>query len=171
MPSGSGWPAAGGASPAAAWGRPAWRRSPPACGGWGASPWTSATAGRRVTCGRVAARSRETVAGALEAWARQQTPAGIELAVHRDAATGPALTPPDPPAVAALARSITRVWGAEPLFTRSGGSGPEEALGRVLAPPLPPPRLRVKSPPTHPPHPGPHPRHVRPRLPPPPPPS
>jgi acetylornithine deacetylase/succinyl-diaminopimelate desuccinylase-like protein len=38
--------------------------------------------------------------------------------------------------VAALARSIRRVWGAEPVYTRSGGSGPEEALGRVLAAPV-----------------------------------
>src|SRR5947208_2867770 len=62
--------------------------------------------------------------------------AGVRLDVHREAAIGPALTPTDHPAVAALARSITRVWGAEPVFTRSGGSGPEEALGRVLGAPV-----------------------------------
>ena len=28
------------------------------------------------------------------------------------------------------------MWGAAPLFTREGGSGPEEALGRVLGAPL-----------------------------------
>jgi acetylornithine deacetylase/succinyl-diaminopimelate desuccinylase-like protein len=48
----------------------------------------------------------------------------------------PALTPVDHPAVAALARTIEKVWGKPPLFTREGGSGPEEALGRVLAAPV-----------------------------------
>jgi acetylornithine deacetylase/succinyl-diaminopimelate desuccinylase-like protein len=47
-----------------------------------------------------------------------------------------ALTPVDHPYVAALCRSIERVWGTAPLFTREGGSGPEEALGRVLAAPV-----------------------------------
>ncbi len=36
----------------------------------------------------------------------------------------------------ALARAIESVWGQPPLYTREGGSGPEEALGRVLAAPL-----------------------------------
>jgi acetylornithine deacetylase/succinyl-diaminopimelate desuccinylase-like protein len=48
----------------------------------------------------------------------------------------PALTPVDHPAMGALVRAIERVWGTAPLFTRSGGSGPEEALGRVLGAPL-----------------------------------
>ena len=48
----------------------------------------------------------------------------------------PALTPGRPPAFGALARAIERVWGAPPLFTREGGSGPEEALGRVLGAPV-----------------------------------
>ncbi len=38
--------------------------------------------------------------------------------------------------VEALCRAIERVWGKAPLFTRIGGSGPEEALGRVLAAPV-----------------------------------
>ena len=48
----------------------------------------------------------------------------------------PALTPIDHPAVGALSRAIERVWGTAPLFTREGGSGPEEALGRVLDAPV-----------------------------------
>jgi hypothetical protein len=28
------------------------------------------------------------------------------------------------------------VWGTAPLFTREGGSGPEEALGRLLSAPV-----------------------------------
>ncbi len=48
----------------------------------------------------------------------------------------PALTPVDHPAVGALSRAIETVWGQPPLFTREGGSGPEEALGRVLEAPV-----------------------------------
>ncbi len=36
----------------------------------------------------------------------------------------------------ALARAIERVWGRQPLYLREGGSGPEEALGRVLDAPV-----------------------------------
>ena len=38
--------------------------------------------------------------------------------------------------MAALCRAVERVWGKAPLFTRIGGSGPEEALGRVLGAPV-----------------------------------
>jgi acetylornithine deacetylase/succinyl-diaminopimelate desuccinylase-like protein len=48
----------------------------------------------------------------------------------------PALTPVDHPALGALSRAIETVWGTAPLFTREGGSGPEEALGRVLDAPV-----------------------------------
>jgi acetylornithine deacetylase/succinyl-diaminopimelate desuccinylase-like protein len=48
----------------------------------------------------------------------------------------PALTPVAHPAVGALVRAIERVWRAPVLFTREGGSGPEEALGRVLDAPV-----------------------------------
>jgi acetylornithine deacetylase/succinyl-diaminopimelate desuccinylase-like protein len=48
----------------------------------------------------------------------------------------PASTPVDHPAVGALCRVLERVWGRPPLFTREGGSGPEEALGRVLGSPV-----------------------------------
>ena len=95
-----------------------------------------ATARLKVTFRLVADQSPEDVAAAFEAWARDQIPAGIALDVHRDMAIGAALTPTDHPAVAALARSIRRVWGVEPVYTRSGGSGPEEALGRVLTAPV-----------------------------------
>jgi acetylornithine deacetylase/succinyl-diaminopimelate desuccinylase-like protein len=38
--------------------------------------------------------------------------------------------------MAALSRAVGRVWGTPPLLTREGGSGPEEALGRVLDAPV-----------------------------------
>jgi acetylornithine deacetylase/succinyl-diaminopimelate desuccinylase-like protein len=46
------------------------------------------------------------------------------------------VTPVDHPAVQTVCGAIERVWGKKPLFTRSGGSGPEEALGRVLGVPV-----------------------------------
>lgn len=105
-------------------------------GGDGVKTIVPASARLKVTFRLVADQSPEDVAAGFEAWAHDQIPAGIELDVHRDIAIGAALTPTDHPAVAALARSIRRVWGTEPVYTRSGGSGPEEALGRVLAAPV-----------------------------------
>jgi acetylornithine deacetylase/succinyl-diaminopimelate desuccinylase-like protein len=63
-------------------------------------------------------------------------PDGVEIDVRREGIVAPALTDVSPPGVGALARAMGRVWGAHPLFTRTGGSGPEEALGRVLSAPV-----------------------------------
>jgi acetylornithine deacetylase/succinyl-diaminopimelate desuccinylase-like protein len=63
-------------------------------------------------------------------------PDGVDVEITRVGGVAPALTPVDHPAMAALCRSVERVWGKAPLFTRIGGSGPEEALGRVLAAPV-----------------------------------
>ena len=105
-------------------------------GGDGVMTIVPAAARLKVTFRLVPDQDPAAVTTAFESWAREQLPAGVELDVHHEGAVGPALTPTDHPAVAALARSISRVWGAEPVFTRSGGSGPEEALGRVLAAPV-----------------------------------
>jgi acetylornithine deacetylase/succinyl-diaminopimelate desuccinylase-like protein len=56
--------------------------------------------------------------------------------VTPEGGVAPCLTPVDHPYVAALTTAIGRVWEKEPLFTREGGSGPEEALGRVLEAPV-----------------------------------
>jgi acetylornithine deacetylase/succinyl-diaminopimelate desuccinylase-like protein len=58
------------------------------------------------------------------------------MTIEPEGAVRPALTPVDHPAVGALSRAIERVWETAPLYTREGGSGPEEALGRVLAAPV-----------------------------------
>lgn len=77
------------------------------------------------------------VALAFEDWVRAQVPGGIEVTVTPEGpGVAPALTPVDHPAMGALCRAIERVWGKPPLFTRTGGSGPEEALGRVLDAPV-----------------------------------
>jgi acetylornithine deacetylase/succinyl-diaminopimelate desuccinylase-like protein len=78
----------------------------------------------------------DAVAEAFEAWVGQRAGEGVEVEVTRAGGVAPALTPVDHPAMAALCTAVERVWGKAPLFTRIGGSGPEEALGRVLAAPV-----------------------------------
>ena len=60
----------------------------------------------------------------------------VDYSVTAVGGVAPALTPLDHPAVAAAARAIERVWDAPCRFTREGGSGPEESLGRVLEAPV-----------------------------------
>ncbi|HEX3623176.1 MAG TPA: dipeptidase [Acidimicrobiales bacterium] len=74
----------------------------------------------------------DAVGAAFEGWVRSQVPDGVDVEITRMGGVAPALTPVDHPAMAALCHSVERVWGKAPLFTRIGGSGPEEALGRVL---------------------------------------
>ena len=95
-----------------------------------------ATADVKVTFRLVADQEPEKVALAFERWVADQVPSGVEVTVVREGAVAPALTPTAHPAVGALGRVIERVWGRPPLFTREGGSGPEEALGRVLHAPV-----------------------------------
>jgi acetylornithine deacetylase/succinyl-diaminopimelate desuccinylase-like protein len=63
-------------------------------------------------------------------------PEGIEVVLTPHGGVAPALTPVEHPAVGALGRAIEKVWGRPPLFTREGGSGPEEALARLLRAPV-----------------------------------
>jgi acetylornithine deacetylase/succinyl-diaminopimelate desuccinylase-like protein len=77
------------------------------------------------------------IAAAFEAWLRERVPDGVDVDARAEGpGVAPLVTDVGHPAVAALARSIERVWTIPPLFTREGGSGPEEALGRVLAAPV-----------------------------------
>ncbi len=69
-------------------------------------------------------------------WLALEMPEGVEYSLTPEGAVAPFLTPTDHPAMGALCRAIERVWGVAPLFTREGGSGPEETLGRVLEAPL-----------------------------------
>jgi acetylornithine deacetylase/succinyl-diaminopimelate desuccinylase-like protein len=95
-----------------------------------------AKGGFKVTFRLVPDQKPEQIAAQFEEWLRSVTPDGVEVETSPQGAVAPALTPVDHPAVAALCRSIERVWGKAPLFTRIGGSGPEEALGRVLDAPV-----------------------------------
>ena len=90
----------------------------------------------KVTFRLVPDQRPEVVARAFETWLTGQVPEGTEVDLRPEGAVAPALTPVDHPAMGALCRAVERVWGRAPLFTRIGGSGPEEALGRVLDAPV-----------------------------------
>lgn len=95
-----------------------------------------AEAGCKITFRLVADQDPAEVTAAFRAWLDERVPDGVEIAVPHEGGVAPALTPVDHPAVGALYRAIETVWGTAPLFTREGGSGPEEALGRVLGAPV-----------------------------------
>jgi acetylornithine deacetylase/succinyl-diaminopimelate desuccinylase-like protein len=95
-----------------------------------------AEGGCKITFRLVADQDPAEVTAAFRSWLAERVPDGVELTVTPEGGVAPALTPVDHPAVGALCRAIETVWGTAPLFTREGGSGPEEALGRVLESPV-----------------------------------
>jgi acetylornithine deacetylase/succinyl-diaminopimelate desuccinylase-like protein len=105
-------------------------------GGPGIKTIVPATAGFKVALRLVPDQEPATISAAFTAWLASVIPEGVEVTVTPEGAVAPALTPIDHPAVDALSRAIERVWGTPPLFTREGGSGPEEALGRILEAPV-----------------------------------
>jgi acetylornithine deacetylase/succinyl-diaminopimelate desuccinylase-like protein len=68
----------------------------------------------------------------FEQWVRDNAPAGSEVTIQSIGGVRPCLTPIDHPGNQAAARAVARAFGAEPLFTREGGSGPERALSDAL---------------------------------------
>jgi acetylornithine deacetylase/succinyl-diaminopimelate desuccinylase-like protein len=105
-------------------------------GGPGMKTIVPATANCKVALRLVPDQRPDRISSAFRAWVAERVPAGVEVTVTPFGGVSPLVTPVDNPAVRILAGAIERVWGKEPLFTRSGGSGPEEALGRVLEAPL-----------------------------------
>ncbi|MDQ6614364.1 MAG: dipeptidase [Actinomycetota bacterium] len=95
-----------------------------------------ATANLKIAFRLVPDQRPAEVAAAFQEWLAERVPAGVAVTVTPEGGVAPALTPVEHPALAALVRAIERVWGTAPLFTRCGGSGPEEALGRVLGAPV-----------------------------------
>jgi len=95
-----------------------------------------AAGGFKVTFRLVPDQRPEAVTAAFTDWLRGTVPDGVEVEVTPAGGVAPALTPVDSPAMGALCRAVGRVWGKAPLFTRIGGSGPEEALGRLLDAPV-----------------------------------
>jgi acetylornithine deacetylase/succinyl-diaminopimelate desuccinylase-like protein len=105
-------------------------------GGPGIKTIVPAAAGFKVAFRLVPDQRPATVAAAFEAWLAGEMPDGVDYEVAAEGAVAPVLTPADHPAMAVLMAAIEAVWGRRPLLTRSGGSGPEEALARVLGSPL-----------------------------------
>ncbi|HUR19121.1 MAG TPA: dipeptidase [Acidimicrobiales bacterium] len=105
-------------------------------GGDGVKTIVPASANAKITFRLVADQDPGKVAGAFRRWVDTTLPEGVRWELTALGAVAPALTPAGHPAVGALCRAIERVWGTAPLFTREGGSGPEEALGRVLGAPV-----------------------------------
>ena len=106
-------------------------------GGPGIKTIVPASANVKVSFRLVADQSPAVVGRAFEAWVRETVPEWCDVSITWEGpGVAPALTDVNHPAVGALRRAIGTVFGTEPLFTREGGSGPEEALGRVLDAPV-----------------------------------
>ncbi len=105
-------------------------------GGPGIKTIVPATANVKIALRLVPDQRPSEITAAFHEWLAARVPAGVSCTVTPEGGVAPALTPVDHPAMGALVRAIERVWGTAPLFTRSGGSGPEEALGRVFGAPV-----------------------------------
>lgn len=105
-------------------------------GGDGVKTIVPATATAKVTFRLVPDQDPDEVARAFEDFVSATIPSELEPRTTRMGGVAPALTPPDHPGVGAVCRAIEAVWERAPVFTRIGGSGPEEALGRVLDAPV-----------------------------------
>ncbi|MEY2568058.1 MAG: hypothetical protein QOE35_2587 [Actinomycetota bacterium] len=106
-------------------------------GGDGIKTIVPAEGGAKVTFRLVPDQQPAHVAEAFERFVSDHVPAGVDVTIRPEGGgVAPSLTPVDHPYVGALTRAIERVWDRAPLFTREGGSGPEEALGRVLDAPV-----------------------------------
>ncbi len=105
-------------------------------GGPGIKTIVPATAGFKVAFRLVPDQRPERVEPAFREWLASHIPDGVQFEVAAEGSVSPLLTPVDHPAMRILCAAIERVWGTAPLFSRGGGSGPEEALARVLGAPL-----------------------------------
>ncbi len=105
-------------------------------GGPGMKTVVPAEANLKLALRLVPDQRPDEVEASLRSWLADEVPPGVELSVARYGGVKPLVTPLGHPAVKALAQVIERVWGKAPVFTREGGSGPEEALSRVLGAPV-----------------------------------
>ena len=103
--------------------------------GEGAKTVVPAEAHAKVSFRLVADQEPGKLEPLFEQWVREQAPEGCELSVRWFGGVRPCLTPIDHPGNRAVARAVERAFGAAPLFTREGGSGPERALSDALGAP------------------------------------
>ena len=105
-------------------------------GGPGMKTIVPATANFKVAVRLVPDQLSDEVEGSFRQWVAERAPKYADVEITSVGGVAPLLTPVDSPAVRILCEAMTNVWGKQPLFTRSGGSGPEEALGRILEAPV-----------------------------------
>jgi acetylornithine deacetylase/succinyl-diaminopimelate desuccinylase-like protein len=105
-------------------------------GGEGIKTIVPAWAACKVTFRLVPDQRPEEVEAAFRSFAESVVGEGATVTVTSFGGVAPLLSPVGHPLMGALVRAIERVWGRAPLFTREGGSGPEEALARVLGAPV-----------------------------------
>ena len=95
--------------------------------GWsGPGPKTivPAKAGCKLSCRLVGNQDPHKIFELLKAYIESLTPPTVTVEVRLITTGKPALFPFDSPAKQAAARAYVKGWGAEPLFTRGGGSIP-----------------------------------------------
>ena len=95
-----------------------------------------ASANFKVAIRLVPEQSADQVEASFRAWLAERAPKYAEVKATAVGGVAPLLTPVDHPAVRILSHAIENVWGKQPLFTRSGGSGPRKASGASWAHPL-----------------------------------
>ena len=100
------------------------------CGIWGGfegeGPKTiiPAHAHAKISCRLVANQDPEKIFGLITGYIEQVAPRSVRYSIERLGDGRPSLTPIDGPTIQAAARALQATFGAEPLFTREGGSVP-----------------------------------------------
>jgi acetylornithine deacetylase/succinyl-diaminopimelate desuccinylase-like protein len=95
-----------------------------------------ATANLKVAVRLVPEQLADEVEASFRQWVAERAPKYADIEITTVGGVAPLLTPVDHPSVRILCEAMNNVWGKQPLFTRSGGSGPEEGLGRILGAPV-----------------------------------
>jgi acetylornithine deacetylase/succinyl-diaminopimelate desuccinylase-like protein len=95
-----------------------------------------ATANLKVAVRLVPEQLADEVEASFRQWVAERAPQYADIDITTVGGVAPLLTPVDHPSVRILCEAMKNVWGKQPLFTRSGGSGPEEGLGRILGAPV-----------------------------------
>ena len=98
-------------------------------GGPGMKTIVPATANFKVAVRLVPEQSADEVEASFRPVVAERAPRYAEIEITTVGGVAPLLTPVDHPAVRILCEAMKNVWGRQPLFTRSGGSGPKKASG------------------------------------------
>ena len=101
--------------------------------GPGSKTIVPARAGCKISCRLVPDQDPMRVARAVADAVRASAPAGVHVRAVAEPGGRPVVTATDHPGVRAAGRALARVFGAEPVLTREGGSiPPVEVFKRVL---------------------------------------